>query len=252
MTNFIVKPNNAIKTDKIALIDADYIGYKLPKGLEPKEVHRAVEDEIQTLRESFIAKAMIFCFSGDPKQYFRNHVAFEKKYKGNRERSEKSYRNEIVKYIKERYVSLQFEDLEADDILAMLQDQDTFIYSEDKDLLQVSGLHWNIKTRGFHEITEEQALQLLMKQLVTGDSVDNIVGLKGYGSGRYVELLTNSRRKHIYRTVIEAFILEHGVVEGIDTFVEMWNLVKLRSKRGEHFCMEHQLAFSTLNLLKQS
>lgn len=252
MTDFIIKPKKAIKTDKIALIDADFIGYKLPKDLTRQQLHTAVEDEIQTLRECFQAKGMIFCFSGDPKQYFRNFVSFEKKYKGNRERSEKSNRNEIVRYIKQRYVTLQFIDLEADDILAMLQDQDTFIYSEDKDLLQVSGTHWDIKSRSFVEITEEQALQLLMKQLVTGDSVDNIVGLKGYGSSRYVELLTNSRRKHIYRTVIEAFILEHGVVEGIDTFVEMWNLVKLRSKRGEHFCMEHQLAFSTLNLVKQS
>jgi len=254
---FVIHGKQPKKTDKIALIDADYIMYKTVPKLKVNEDISAlcnlIDVEISTLREYFKAKHMLFCFSGEPDNYFRNHIAIDKKYKGNRERSMNHYRDAIVTYIKYRYATLIFNELEADDILCMLQDEDTFIYSEDKDMQQIPGTHWDLKKELFYEIDEFQAFDFLMSQVIMGDSVDNIGGLKDYGLIKTSKLLTNcSSPQSLINVTINEYIKVHGVVNGIDAFTEMWNLVKLRGNRGTYFKERYQFAFETLELLKQS
>src|SRR5690606_35472816 len=101
----------------------------------------------------FKAKDYIFCFSAPSKSVFRSIIASDKAYKGNRKKVEDAYYYEgkfedmayVFEYVSNRYQTLYFNDLEADDILSMLQDEDaTFIFSHDKDLKQVPGAHWDM------------------------------------------------------------------------------------------------------------
>ena len=72
--------------------------------------------------------------------------------------------------------------MEADDLLAIWQTENPgVIVSVDKDMLQVKGLHFNIRDWKYQWVTEDEADYLLMKQVLTGDSVDNIKGLAGIG-----------------------------------------------------------------------
>jgi 5'-3' exonuclease len=201
------------------------------------------------------AKGFIFCFSGVSSNTFRNCVAFDKKYKGGRDYTPLYDKQEedkiaVIKYIRDRYPSLLFKDLEADDVLSFLQDDDTFIYSKDKDLLQIPGTHYDIKQDQFIEIPETYAFTFLMKQMVTGDSVDNITGLKGWGPVKCDELLTNVPVHKMPEVILMEYMKKFGMFNGIDTFVETWNLVKLRGNRGEFFLQKYQSAFDLKRMLK--
>jgi hypothetical protein len=245
---------------KVGLIDADYIKYhvisRCDNDRSTKVMQELIEQAMSILRDRFTASSMLFCFSGSSLQCFRTRMAIEKKYKGTRNYSEDltliDYKEEIVSYVMTRYPSLRFKELEADDLLCMLQNEETFIYSEDKDLKQVPGTHWNIKKGEFYEISEDQGLAFLMEQMVLGDTVDNISGIKGCGPAGYQTLLTNSLHAEAMPfEVMRAYIETHNdVTIGIDTFVENWNLLKLRPNRGQYFREKYAHAFNTLDSLK--
>jgi len=74
--------------------------------------------------------------------------------------------------------------MEADDGLAIAQGYfqeqgiESIIVTEDKDLLQVPGWHYNPnKNDKPFKISEEQGHFLLWKQVITGDKTDNIPGV---------------------------------------------------------------------------
>jgi hypothetical protein len=240
--------------DKVGLIDADYIKYHVIHNYNPnKTVPELTEEAIGALRDKFTSSNMLFCFTGS--NNFRDHIAFEKKYKGTRKLSDNeehtsNLKLKVVEYVGERYPSLLYDDLEADDLLSMLQDEDTFIYSEDKDLKQVPGTHWDIKKGEFYKISKDDALKFLMKQMIEGDTVDNITGLKGYGPASCKTLLTNIETKDLPIEILNEYMLVHGVVNGIDSFVENWNLLKLRGKRGVYLMQKYIHAFNMLDMLK--
>ena len=71
--------------------------------------------------------------------------------------------------------------MEADDYLGIHQNKDTIICSIDKDLLQVSGRHYNFVKKEFYEIEELEGLRKFYKQLLTGDTSDHIKGIEGIG-----------------------------------------------------------------------
>lgn len=59
----------------------------------------------------------------------------------------------------------------------------TVICTKDKDLDMISGLHYNwTKDKEPYEVSEQQALKAFYSQLLTGDRVDNIQGIKGIGN----------------------------------------------------------------------
>ena len=251
-----IKPK---QTDKIGLIDADYIKYYVIHNMKSETHEGAMEYWIHRamgiLNDMFTAKGLIFCFSGYSTGTYRNHIAIDKKYKGNRDTwSDNNVEEDklnIYKYIKDRYPTLMFPDLEADDIVSMLQDEYTFVFSEDKDLLQVPGTHWNIKGQKFYEIEDDDAFLFLMRQMLEGDVVDNIPGLKGCGSVGSYNILTNIDSDNIPCGILGEYIKANGVINGLDRFVENWNLLKLRVNRGDYFQMKYKYAFDTLKLMKQ-
>ncbi len=262
----IVPSTVRLKTDKIALIDADYIKYfvcnAIKKDLERKLAY-VYEDPaikytkfyVNNILKSFDCPGFIFCFSGSAGNTFRNVVSFEKKYKGQRVYTplydgELTDKSTCIHYIKERYPTLLYKDLEADDLLSMLQDSETFVYSMDKDLIQVPGTHYDIRAGSFYEITNDQALKFFMTQMLKGDDVDNILGLRGYGEVKSRDLLTNYNSKDSVIRVLQQYILENGYINGVDMFVESWNLLRLRGNRGTYFLSNYQGAFDVLKMIK--
>jgi len=118
---------------------------------------------------------------------FRDQVATIKIYKGNRDPLHKPHwYNEIKQYLKDVWDAEELDDIEADDILADLQSnesaiKETCIVSTDKDLDQISGWHYNWVKDLLYEVSEEQAIHSKYVQVLTGDSTDNIEGIPGVG-----------------------------------------------------------------------
>lgn len=258
----IVPATVRLHTKRIALIDADYIKYNVISAISNNKdsfadvpqgwnvIDYYTEKEVREIKEQIEASGYIFCFSGISYRTFRNSVSFHKEYKGNRKSVEnqeaENIKNSVVQYIKGKEVSFLFPELEADDILCMAQNEHTFIYSQDKDLRQVPGIHYSIKENAFFEVTDEEALRFLMIQMITGDGVDNITGLKSYGIIKSDDLLTNLIGNKMILTVFNEYIKVHGSIKGIDAFVENWNLLKLREKRGDFFIKKYQTLFDTI------
>lgn len=266
MENVMVVPTeHKVHTDKIGLIDADFIKYlvvwRIHKDIESGRAHVSnpiadyTKEYIGNLTSAFDSPMNIFCFSGSSSQVYRSHVAVERKYKGNRTYEEK-YPGEakdklaVVDYISERYPSLIFKDLEADDLVSMLQDEHTFIYSRDKDLLQVPGTHYSINQGKFIEIDKATSWRLLMEQMLKGDSVDNIIGIPKFGDAKVDALLSQTPIQHLLRTVMNEYCKRFGWFEGLDRFVETYNLISMRMNRGEYFLSKYQKAFDLKKEIK--
>ena len=101
-------------------------------------------------------------------------------YKANRINNQKPYYyHDIRDYMVKFWGAEVVEGMEADDIVAMLQTDDTVIVSGDKDLLQVTGSHYNPTKpeQGIVYVDETAAAYNFYVQLLAGDATDNIKGL---------------------------------------------------------------------------
>lgn len=120
---------------------------------------------------------------------FRHDLADD--YKANRGKSE------LDPKIKERLNNLYeycwstecvpSDNCEADDVVSIWATEaeasgDSWVIAHiDKDIDMVPGWHYNFNKNNLYHIDEDQAHYLMCKQLLTGDSSDNIQGLKGVG-----------------------------------------------------------------------
>jgi len=113
---------------------------------------------------------------------FRDSIATIKVYKGNRDPLHRPHwYDEIREYLKSVWKAEEEEHLEADDILANLQSNNTCIVTTDKDLDQIDGWHYNWVKDMLYEVSLDQAVHNKYVQILTGDSTDNIEGIPGMG-----------------------------------------------------------------------
>lgn len=254
------------RENKICLMDADFIKH-ITDDRAQKVITREMIDDYDMMKlcyrthalemceqlSYYIRDPIIFCFSGRSKNTFRYHVAIEKEYKGKRPLSDTfDLMTEAMQAVIEEYVTLLFSDLEADDLLCMLQDEDTYIYSRDKDLLQVPGLHYNKEEKKIYEITTEDSIRFIAKQLLTGDGTDGIPGLNGTGEKKAEKLLNGVHYKSMINFVMKQYCKQYGVVKGTDLFANNWTLLKMRGNYGEHFTKKYEEAFILRDAIKKN
>lgn len=263
-----------VEINKIALIDADKYKHKVTYRIWQSLMQEGLLHNQALLNEKidgylsyevfnrFKADSYVFCFSAPSSKVFRNAVTQEKKYKGNRNKGEDPYfyTNKfddmayIYEYINSRYQTLFVDDLEADDILAMVQNENTFIYSEDKDLKQVPGWHWDQEQNQIIPITQDDAMWNLISQLVKGDGGDGIPGLKAFGDVAVLKfdqevLVKNLDINGAINLAISKYTDKLGIYKGYDTFVEMWTLLNMRTNRGEYTREKYAKIFTTIDEL---
>lgn len=257
--------------DLVGLIDADFIKYYVAydiermfkQGLNPDAVipYNTIvvltQKRINEIMDATnnISKNWIFLFSGKTRDNYRSQIACVKKYKGNRTYTEKytnesKYRDLVEDYIRENFHYHIEEDLEADDLCVMAHSKDTYIYSNDKDLQISPGYHYNIRDKKFFKIEEDEAFRILMIQCLSGDSVDNIMGVDGTGkviAGRIVKKAKD--KEEIIKNVISTYTKKYGLKKGLDRFVEMYMLVNLKTNRGDYTKEKYKNFFDKVNNL---
>jgi hypothetical protein len=154
---------------------------------------------------------------------FRNKVAtiptFKKDgtevagYKANRTNNERPYWYAAIrKYMVEYWGATVFEGIEADDALAIAQwaedeyDPQTIICTIDKDLRNVPGWHYNVLKKTDEHISYNLAQLNFYRQILTGDSTDNIPGLYRVGKGAAEKLLhENMSQQTMYDVCLEQY-----------------------------------------------
>lgn len=189
-----------------ALIDLDILPYSYGSltfedgTLMPlKLVQRKVDEKIKSIVRESGADDWVGYLT-DSGSNFRLDVATILPYKGNRSGTEKPpLWKGLREYLMEAYPDQVTEvvGIEADDQLAIDQYvtahknnvgglitpwSQTVICSIDKDLMMVPGYHYNWNKGEVVFVTEVVGIRSFYKQLLTGDTCDNIKGLHGVGA----------------------------------------------------------------------
>ena len=159
------------------------------KEIEPIEncLH-TVKSALRGITEATGSTELIVVLSG--KSNFREDIYPE--YKANRINVPKpKYYREIRDYLVQHWKAVVTKDnLEADDLLGIYAMQlrsdgrDLVIVTQDKDLDQIPGRHYDWTTAAFEDISPEQGIRNFYTQLLTGDSTDNIKGCPGIGPAK--------------------------------------------------------------------
>lgn len=143
------------------------------------------------LSDTEAADYTIYISSNTPT--FRDKLATIKPYKGNRIANDKPIHYDACKqYIMDVWGALECFGVEADDMVA-IKGSEGIIVSNDKDLLQVPGPHynWTKPEEGVFEISDAEALHYKYIQILAGDATDNIQGIPGLGEKGASKLLTH-------------------------------------------------------------
>ena len=209
----------------------------LGEGVTPQittEILPKSHDDVEMIVDVMIKNIIVGSESTDyivylsGKSNFRDTVATTREYKGNRSSSTRPiHYGYIREYIADKHPTITSDNCEADDLCAMRlytefkkaqksknkNDCEAILCSIDKDLRNIPGHHYNIKDRKIDWVTVKDANKHYAKQLLTGDSTDNIPGIsyfsdkkKRVGPKTAEKLLKESTSiQELYDTVCEVY-----------------------------------------------
>jgi hypothetical protein len=205
-----------------ALIDGDILVYRIgfASENEPESIAMARCSE-------FIEDLILFNGFGEYQGYltgkknFRNEIAVTAPYKGNRKSAKPKHYQLLRDYMESAWDFTMIEDQEADDAIGIaayeMEVGEYCICSIDKDLDMLRGDHYNFVKDERYFITEEEGIKNFYKQLLMGDRVDNIIGIKGIGTVKAERLLKECKNENeMYLAILEAYdgnaerVLENG------------------------------------------
>lgn len=188
------------KENKVLAVDGDILAYRTAAVCED-HFEGACDTILDTTLEgiatnSGISKMRIYLSGADN---FRYKVAMTKPYKGNRASFQRpKFLNHCKRYLRENYSAINCHGYEADDGVATDMVINGAIHCGiDKDLYQVPGLHFNYVwaaegTRDpWVDVSAEQSIITLYRQILMGDASDNIPGLPRVGAKTAEKIITD-------------------------------------------------------------
>lgn len=217
----------------ICLIDADsLLYYEMDKPTLEEAIYGLNERINSMLQQCNTSKYAGFLTEG---RCFRYGVTDT--YKGNRKgRPKPPAFYALREYVKQKYGFWSITELEADDLVSYYSYTDnrsTIICSPDKDVLyQCVGMHYNYQKAEFLHTSPDEALKFLWKQVLMGDSTDNIAGIHGVGDKTSTNWL-KSRTKDYEAFALKKYVEKFGMVEGIMRFHETFRLVYLLKSKED-------------------
>lgn len=210
--------------------DAYVLGTRVE--VEPLEnaLHN-VKTVLQGILEATNAKEYTLFLTG--KDNFREEVATILPYKGNRDPSHKPAHYDAIKeYLISVWKAQVIDGQEADDALAQHQTDGTVIVTIDKDLDMVPGWHYNFVKGEMYNLCEEDCQFNFYKQMLTGDTVDNIPGVPGIGPVKADKILLELDSEYdMYCAVAWQYALKYDDPEA--ALEENAQLLWMRRVEGE-------------------
>ena len=167
-----------------AIVDADIVAFRCSASREATDL-TAVEYLVNSSMEQILSQANATSYEAylTGKNNFRKLIYPE--YKANRKDKERpQFLQDARQILIDRWSAQVCNGYEADDACGMAQDtvnNSTIICSFDKDLDQIPGLHFNWIKSSMYEVSELEGIQSLYRSSLIGDSVDNIIGVRGIG-----------------------------------------------------------------------
>lgn len=208
----------------VALIDGDIVAFRCAASAEndPVEIALLRADKLmRDIIEATQAEAYVASLTGTGN--FRYEINPD--YKANRkDKVPPVHLLTVQNFLIDEWGAVPSEDCEADDVLGILQDKDTFysrevdqdgnqiIYNEtvicsiDKDLLMIPGRHYNFVRGEFYDIDYLSGLKHFYKQALIGDVSDNIKGVFKVGPVKAAKLIDHlETEKDMYDVVSKLY-----------------------------------------------
>ena len=111
-------------------------------------------------------------------------------YKSNRKGQRKPLAyGRLVGWLKENYETVEYDGLEADDVLGILSPEFDYMVSSDKDLLTVPGSHYSPMKDEVKHINPSVGTWNWLMQTLTGDAVDGYKGCPKVGPVKAEKIL---------------------------------------------------------------
>jgi len=191
--------------------------YEIQKHLHVQPFFSAkttIDQVIEAYKKRFSTKNIWLFFTGSTN--YRTDIATIQPYKGNRDSSSKPVHYDAIKaYCLEKFESLDVQGQEADDEVSIrqtLENQGTSVIVHiDKDIDMVEGYHYNPAKDNLYRVTGPEGRRWFYEQLLQGDAVDNIPGIKGIGKVGAKKLLEKCTSNEQMETLIlEKYIKQYG------------------------------------------
>ena len=196
----------------IALIDSDILCYRIGFATNDENENTAIETMAVFLEDMLLFDLLDtdgyeLYLTG--KTNFRNAIAVTAPYKGNRKDKEKPVHLPLLReYLVTAWDAQVSDGQEADDDIAIRATElgdEALIVSLDKDFLQVPTWHYNFVKKEKKYVSVDEGLHFFYKQILMGDSADNIKGVHRVGpvkAEKMLEGLTTSLDR--YKCCVEA------------------------------------------------
>lgn len=218
---------------KIGLVDADGVAYTLATTNEDtdsyEEIRLKLHDIITDICRQIDTPQLILFIRG--KDNFRTTLAKIRPYKGNRTPKPIKWLNVVYSILENEYKAIRADGAEADDYVAsakkIFQDK-AIICSYDKDFRQIPGTLFDLSKQQLVNITPQEAAYYKYRQILMGDSSDNIQGIPGIGQKKADKILEDCSNEEelLCRTVLtyQTFIGP----KWLDQFTENYKLIHLK------------------------
>lgn len=212
----------------VALIDADIVAYRCAASAEYDGEEIALLRVEGMMRDILSRHEEYKAFLSGPNN-FRYKLYPE--YKANRVNKDKPlYLKSCQDYLVNEYKAIVTDGCEADDMLGVNQTDDTVIYSIDKDLLMIPGHHFNFVTGEYKEISPSDGLRQFYRQLLIGDTADNVKGVDGIGKVKAAKLINClETEQDMYERVLSLYD------QDLERFMINCNLLWIWQHEGETY-----------------
>lgn len=167
-------------------------------------------------------------------------------YKANRkDRIRPKYYKVLKEYLLDEWEFIQHKQLEADDLVKIASDYFygypyekgqlwagtakciPTIVSNDKDILNLEGKHYNSQKGEFIETSKEQAERYFWESMIIGDIADNIKGIPGMGLKGTEKLFNGLSEINLPVVVFNQYINKMGYNEGIKAFYKNYKCLTI-------------------------
>jgi hypothetical protein len=195
-----------------ALIDADIVTYRI--GFASNEENEKIAvSRCAEFMEELVMKPWVGDYQGflTGSGNFRFDIAKTQPYKGNRKADKPKHYKLLRDYLIKAWGCEVIEGQEADDAIGIkayeIEDKESFvIMSIDKDLDMIEGWHYNFVKDNKYFIEPFEALKRFYSQILTGDKVDNIPGLKGIGPAKSAKIIADcTNEQELFEAVLKAY-----------------------------------------------
>lgn len=226
-----------------ALIDADILNYRIGFACNKETESVAITTMAHFLEDLLLIdlpKIQTWELHLTGWDNFRNKIAVTAPYKGNRKAEKPVHYHLLREYLVDSWGSTVSSGMEADDMLAIRATElgdSSVIVSLDKDLDQVPGWHYNFSKKSLYHIDPEEGMRRFYKQMLTGDRVDNIVGVRGIGDKKAEKLLAKKTELEMWKLCVKML--------GQDRAIENAHLLYMLRTHDDTFTPPQKLGSQT-------